>query len=70
MLTGGGVRPGQVLGQSDRHGAYPVLGRVCSPGDVCATIYHCLGIDPHQLTTDQLGKPLPLTHGKPIHEVM
>src|SRR5262249_11075935 len=28
LLSGGGVRPGQVYGQSDRTGAYPLRGRV------------------------------------------
>src|SRR5205809_59484 len=43
LLFGGGVKPGLVLGQSDRHGAYPVHGRVCRPSDLCATLYECLG---------------------------
>jgi len=69
MLSGGGVRPGTVLGQSDRQGAYPVHGRVCTPADLCATMYHCLGIDLKHEMTDQTGKPVPLTRGNPIHEL-
>src|SRR5581483_10931639 len=46
VLAGAGVRGGQVFGSSDRHAAYPSTNPV-SPGDLAATIYHCLGIDPH-----------------------
>jgi uncharacterized protein (DUF1501 family) len=70
MLAGGGVRPGMVLGQSDRVGAYPIHGRVCTPADLCATVYHCLGIDHTAEMIDQLGRPLPLTRGEPIREVL
>jgi uncharacterized protein (DUF1501 family) len=69
LLAGGGVKPGVVLGQSDRNGAYPVRGRVCTPADLCATVYHCLGIDHRAEMTDQTGKPMQLTRGEPIREV-
>ncbi len=69
LLAGGGVKPGVVLGQSDRHGAYPLRGRVCTPADLSATVYHCLGIDHKREMTDQTGRPLPLTRGEPIREV-
>src|SRR5262245_9018372 len=70
ILSGGGVRPGTVLGQSDRQGAYPVHGRVCTPADLCATVYHSLGIDYRCEMTDQTGKPGPLTRGEPIREIL
>jgi uncharacterized protein (DUF1501 family) len=70
LLAGGGVRPGVVLGQSDRNGAYPVRGRVVTPADLCATVYHCLGIDPTSEMTDQTGRPLPLTRGEPVRELL
>jgi uncharacterized protein (DUF1501 family) len=69
LLAGGGVKPGVVLGQSDRNGAYPVRGRVCTPADLCATVFHCLGIDHHAEMTDQTGKPMLLSKGEPIREV-
>ena len=69
LLSGGGVRPGVVLGQSDRNGAYPVQGRVCTPADLCATVYQRLGIDLSQEMTDLGGRPLPLTRGTPIREL-
>jgi uncharacterized protein (DUF1501 family) len=70
LLAGGGVRPGVVLGQSDRRGAYPLEGRVCPPGDLCATVYHCLGIDPSAEMRDQTGRPMPLAQGTAIREVL
>jgi len=69
LLTGGGVQPGVVLGQSDRGGAYPLHGRVRTPADLCATVYHCLGIDLAREMTDHGGRPLPLTRGTPIREL-
>jgi uncharacterized protein (DUF1501 family) len=70
LLFGGGVRPGVVLGQSDHNGAYPVRGRVCTPADLCATVYYCMGIDHQGEMTDQSGRPIPLSRGEPIREVL
>jgi hypothetical protein len=70
LLSGGGIKPGVVLGRSDRRGAYPVHGRVCTPADLCATVYHCLGIDPRTEMTDQTGRPLLLSRGELIREVL
>jgi uncharacterized protein (DUF1501 family) len=70
LLSGGGVRPGVVLGQSDRNGAYPLHGRVCTPADLCATVYHCLGIDHRAEMRDLGGRPMPLARGEPIGEVL
>jgi hypothetical protein len=69
LLAGGGVQPGRVLGQSDRQGAFPISGRVRTPADICATVYHHLDIDPHQEMQDQAGKPMPLTKGEVMTEV-
>ncbi len=66
LLSGGGTRPGVVLGSSDRVGAYPARGPVVTPADLCATVYHCLGIDPRREMTDQAGRPLPLSRGEPV----
>ncbi len=70
MLSGGGIRPGHVHGRSDRIGAYPVQGRVFTPADIAATVYQCLGIDPHAEVTDQTGRPLRLTQGEPMAELL
>jgi len=69
MLTGGGIKPGQVYGQSDKIGSHPLKGRVFSTADTTATIYHLLGIDHHAELTDQTGRPVPITTGEPMVEL-
>ena len=70
LLAGGGTRPGVVHGASDKHAAYPASDPV-SPGDVVATIYHLLGIDPRMTVPDRLGRPVPIAHGgEPIRGVI
>lgn len=68
-MAGGGIRGGVVHGKSDRHAAFPVENAV-SPGDVVATIYHCLSIDPATEITDNIGRPLPLCQGDVIQAVL
>lgn len=66
LVAGGGVRPGQVYGQSDRHGAWPKTDAV-HPYDLLATIYHALGIDPATEYQDTLNRPRRLVEaGRPI----
>jgi hypothetical protein len=68
-MAGGGVRGGQVYGSSDRSAAYPSTNPV-SPADVAATIYHCLGIEPHSQVSDQQGRPLIVCGGQPIQALL
>jgi uncharacterized protein (DUF1501 family) len=65
VFAGGGVCGGQVIGQSDRIGAYPAS-RNYSPADFAATIYHSLGIDPATELRDRLNRPVQLATGEPI----
>ena len=65
VFAGGGVQGGQVIGQSDRIGAYPAS-RPYSPADFAATIYQSLGIDPATEFRDRLNRPIRLTIGEPI----
>ena len=69
VLAGGGIKGGLVHGASDRYGAYPVANPV-TPADLAATVYHCLGVDPHTLLRDRLGRPLTLCEGTPIRAVL
>ena len=64
-LAGGGVKGGQVIGSSDRDGAHPKEGRVL-PQDLQATVFRCLGYDPHTEMIDAQGRPLAITRGEPI----
>jgi hypothetical protein len=69
LLAGGGIRGGQVYGGSDRIGAYPAESPV-TPGDLMATICHCLGVDPHTELHDQFERPLSLCKGDPIASLL
>lgn len=69
LLAGGGVRRGFVYGASDRIGAYPATQAV-RPEDIAATIYHLLGIDPHSEVRDALNRPLAISPGSPITEII
>lgn len=69
LFAGAGIRGGTICGESDAHAAY-VKSRPVSTSDICATIYHCLGIDPQMHVYDN-GRPTPVAHGgKPIHEIL
>jgi hypothetical protein len=67
-LAGGGVKGGQVIGSSDKSGAYPRDGRV-TPPDFQATIFHCLGLSPDAEVRDTQGRPLAITRGRPLRQV-
>jgi hypothetical protein len=69
LLTGGGIRGGQVYGSSDRIGAYPASDPV-DPVDLHATVYHCMGLDPEQSLYDHLGRPFPISTGKVIKSLV
>ncbi|MCA9038777.1 MAG: DUF1501 domain-containing protein [Planctomycetaceae bacterium] len=71
MFFGAGIQTGQVIGSTDNQGAYP-SSRPTDPKDVLATMYHLLGIDPHEtMIPDQLGRPRHiLPHGDVIHELL
>jgi hypothetical protein len=70
ILAGGGMRTGQVIGETDRHAAVAVS-RPVSFQDVFATLYKNLGIDPQEVTlTDPQGRPQHLLEsGTPLGEV-
>src|SRR5207249_1564045 len=68
-LAGGGVRGGAVHGVSDRQGGFPVSGRV-EPQDLSATIFHCLGFEPHTELRDSLGRPMPISRGEPVAKIL
>jgi uncharacterized protein (DUF1501 family) len=53
LLAGGGMNTGQVIGSTDRLGGEPVE-RPVHFGEVVATLYHNLGIDPNTTTVDDL----------------
>lgn len=70
ILSGGGLRAGQVVGSTTSDGAKP-LDRPLGPGDLLATIYHSLGIDHRRTLPDRQSRPIPLVPtGQPIRELV
>jgi hypothetical protein len=65
VFAGGGVRGGQLIGQSDRIGAYPAS-RPYTPGDFAATIYRALQVDPTTEVRDRFNRPIQLCNGEVI----
>ena len=70
MVYGGGMRMGQVIGATNRHGERPSQ-RPIKPQDVLATVYRHMGINPRHEFVNFAGRPLPiLPHGEPIDELI
>ena len=70
VLAGGGIRGGQVIGESDAWGAYPKSHPV-TPADIHATVFTALGYDPHGITyLSPEGRPFPLSEGEPIRNLL
>lgn len=69
LMAGGGLKQGFVLGRTDDQAAYPVE-RPVSAGDLVATIYDLLGVDPHMTIEDLTGRPNHIAHGgEPVREL-
>jgi Protein of unknown function (DUF1501) len=69
LISGGGLRMGQVVGATNAEGAYPKE-RPLSPKDLLATLYRHLGIDYRRDFKDFSGRPIPiLSEGEPIQEL-
>jgi hypothetical protein len=70
IFAGGGTKAGVVLGTSDKQAAYPVEHPVSS-GDLAATMYHLIGVDPEATVPDQTGRPVHISHGgKVVRKVL
>jgi hypothetical protein len=70
LVSGGGLRTGQVVGATNRRGEYPVE-RPLAPKDLLATIYRHLGIDHRAEFRDFSGRPVTiLSEGEPIRELV
>ncbi|HEV8377712.1 MAG TPA: DUF1501 domain-containing protein [Tepidisphaeraceae bacterium] len=71
LLAGGGMKLGQVIGKTDRLGG-EATERPVQFGEVFATLYHNLGIDPNKTTVKDLsGRPQYLVDGHlPMKELV
>ncbi len=66
FYVGGGVRGGQVIGSTDRDGAY-CTSRTYSPAEAVATVYRAIGVEPDTLVTNRDGRTAPIQPtGEPI----
>jgi uncharacterized protein (DUF1501 family) len=69
LVSGGGMRVGQVIGSTTARGEVP-KDRPLHPSDLIATVYQFLGIDRTREFLDHSGRPLPvLPDGDPIPEL-
>jgi hypothetical protein len=62
LFAGGGVKPGQVIGATDKHAVYPVSDPVGVP-DLLRTLFHQMGIDTTKTYYTPLGRPVPIVDG-------
>jgi hypothetical protein len=70
VMAGGGIRGGQVIGESDSIGGQPAAQPV-TPADVHATVLTALGYDPQGITfTTGDGRPMPLSEGAAIRGLL
>jgi hypothetical protein len=58
LMAGGGMRGGQVIGESDAKGEGPIDGKGISPDDVAASFYYSLGIDARKEYRTPTGRPV------------
>jgi hypothetical protein len=69
VVSGGGLRHGQVIGASDREGGQ-IAERPVTPGDLAATIYKFFGIPLDTTYSDPRGRPRRIVEdGQPIGEL-
>jgi uncharacterized protein (DUF1501 family) len=70
LMGGGPIKGGRIVGESDALG-YAPKSRPVTPGEVAATLFRGLGLDPHKELPGPQNRPLPLAEFsmKPIKEL-
>ncbi len=70
LLAGGGFKGGYAHGATDAQGMAPA-NAPCSPDDVSATLFQCLGIEPHHELRSTTGRPIAIfREGKVINQLL
>ena len=69
LFAGGGIRPGRVVGSTDRDGGLPVT-EAYTPADLAATIFHLMGVGPGAEFRDPEGRPYHVYRGQPIRPLL
>jgi len=62
LMAGAGVPGGTIVGATDSKGYY-ASENVYSPEDFAATLYTKMGIDPHRMYSNHVGRPTQLVNG-------
>ena len=65
VMAGAGVQRGTTYGASDRFAGY-VEENAVTPGDLTATLFSALGVDPTGHYRDHSDQPVPIATGRPI----
>jgi len=65
VVGGGAIQGGQVYGATSDDGM-DIKDNACSIGDLFATVFKGLGVDPATQIRDNIGRPLPIAEGKPL----
>ena len=68
LMAGGGVRGGQLIGESDKH-AEEAKEQPIHAAEIVATVYHALGIDLNTRLQTPDGRLRPLVEAKPVAEL-
>jgi hypothetical protein len=69
VVGGGALKGGQVYGATSKDGT-DVADKPASLGDLFATVYKGLGLDPSTQIRDQIGRPLAIADGKPLQGIV
>src|SRR5207253_9896033 len=69
VAAGAGVRRGHVYGRSDNTASAP-LDNPVHPRDLLATIYHSVGLDPHQMINNHLNQPREMVQGEVVRGIL
>ena len=70
LFAGGGVKPGQLIGGTNKAGTAANDATHITPDDIAATIYHSLGINPRKEYHTQTNRPVMLVpEGKVVSKV-
>jgi len=69
VIGGGAIQGGQAYGATSKDGM-DIADKPCSIGDLFATVFKGLGVDPGTQVRDNLGRPMPIAEGKPLEGVV
>src|SRR5262249_28023746 len=65
LFAGGGIKPGQVIGATDKQAAYPTTEPV-GVQDILRTLFSQMGVDTTKTYYTPLGRPVPIVDGGKI----